>query len=108
MMAAASRVGDTLRVGPRWGLLVTLSGLAGLIALTVLVARLDMLPIAVGLAFMAVATLVSFRWPLVALVAFAALIPIERGRRPRRCRDAQPVGRRPVRRDLWSASAPAA
>ena len=77
MSAAVGRIGETLRVGPRAALLVTLAALVGIAVVAALATRQDRLPIAVGLGFVMLAMLVSFRWPLVSLLAFAALVPIE-------------------------------
>ena len=77
MSAAVGRIGETLRVGPRAALLVTLAALVGIAVVAALATRQDRLPIAVGLGFVTLAMLVSLRWPLVSLLAFAALVPIE-------------------------------
>jgi exopolysaccharide production protein ExoQ len=76
-MSWIDRVSDALRISHRRTLLVILGALAGLVILAALATRQDRLPVAVALAFVILAMLVSFKWPLAALLAFAALIPIE-------------------------------
>ncbi len=77
MSASVARVGQALRVSTRSAWLIAGAGLVGIAVVAALATRLGMLPLTLGAAFMAVATLTSFRWPLLSLAAFAALIPIE-------------------------------
>jgi len=56
---------------------MAIAGIAGLAALVALATRQGMLTMALGLVVLGLLTLVSFRWPLLPLVAFVALIPIE-------------------------------
>ena len=77
MNAAISRIDGMLHVGPRtaWGLV--LFGFVGLSGMVAVATRVHMLPIALGAAVLALVVAVSFRWPILGLAAFAALIPIE-------------------------------
>ena len=77
MSASVARVGDVLRVSTRTAWLMAIAGIAGLAALVALATRQGMLTMALGLVVLGLLTLVSFRWPLLPLVAFVALIPIE-------------------------------
>jgi O-antigen ligase len=52
-------------------------GLIGVLCVAAIGARLDVLPILVGGVAMGVGTLVGLRWPILPLILFAALIPIE-------------------------------
>lgn len=74
MRGSVARVGDVLRVGPLVASVVVLIGVIGVVALGT---RFGMLPALLALALFGVVTVVSFRWPIVALAVFAALIPIE-------------------------------
>jgi O-antigen ligase len=56
---------------------VVVIGVIGVVALAAVATRFDMLPVFLALALLGVVTAVSFRWPIVALAVFAALIPIE-------------------------------
>lgn len=70
-------MGQAFRVGPRSAWLIALVGLCGIAAFVALATRLGMLPLALGLVLVALVTVVGFRWPLLPLVIFAALIPLE-------------------------------
>jgi O-antigen ligase len=77
MRASVLRVGDLLRIGTHAASVVTVSGVIGVVVLAALATSLGVLPILLGAGLLGLVTLISFRWPLVALAAFAALIPIE-------------------------------
>lgn len=77
MSASVARVGEVLRVGPKWAWLIAAVALGGLTAGVALATRLGMLPMALGLVLAALVALVSLRWPLLPLALFVALIPIE-------------------------------
>lgn len=77
MSASVDRIGEAFRIGPRWVWPVALVALCGVAALVAVATRLGVLPLALGLAAVALLTVVGFRWPLLPLVVFAALIPIE-------------------------------
>src|SRR3990172_9182333 len=77
MSASVARVGDVLRVSPRMAWLITIAGVCGLAAFVALATRQGMLSMALGLAALALMGVVSLRWPLLPLIALAALIPIE-------------------------------
>ena len=77
MTESVARVGDVLRVGPRWAWLIAVVGLCALTVLAGQATRLDMLPTALGVVLAILVTLVSLRWPLLPLILFVALIPIE-------------------------------
>jgi O-antigen ligase len=77
MTASVARVGEVLRVGPRWAWLIAIVGLVVLAVVVAQATRLGMLPLAMGLALAALVTLVSFRYPLAPLILFVAMIPIE-------------------------------
>ncbi len=64
-------------MGPRSAWLITLLGLLGVLAVAALATRQGMLPIALGAVVLAITALMGFRWPLLSLVVFAVLIPIE-------------------------------
>jgi O-antigen ligase len=74
---SVARVGEVLGVGPRRAWLFTAVGLAGLAILVAQATRLSLMPTAVGLVLIAFVAMVCLRWPLLALAAFVALIPIE-------------------------------
>ena len=77
MSASIARISGALRMGTGAAWLVTLVFVVGVAAVVGLATRRDVLPLAVGMVVLAVAVALSFRWPLLALAAFAALIPIE-------------------------------
>ena len=77
MSAAAGRIGSALRVGPVAAWLIVATGLIGVAALAAVATRQGMLPTALGLVTLGLVTLVGLRWPLVILLVFVALIPIE-------------------------------
>ncbi len=62
---------------PRSAWSIALLGLLGVLAVAALATRQGMLPIALGAVVVAITALMGFRWPLLPLVVFAALIPIE-------------------------------
>jgi O-antigen ligase len=73
----AARVSAALHIGHRPAALLLVGGMTALTLLVVAAVGFRGLPLAVALVAGAVATIVSFRWPIVGLVALAALIPIE-------------------------------
>jgi exopolysaccharide production protein ExoQ len=77
MSASVVRIGTVLHVGRRPAWLVAVSGLLCVAAVSAVVTRQGMLPVALGSVILAITALIGFRWPLVPLIAFAALIPIE-------------------------------
>jgi O-antigen ligase len=77
MTESIARLGSALRVSNRIAWLCTGAFMVGLVGFVALATRRDMLPLALGLVVIAIAVAVSFRWPLLALGVFAALIPIE-------------------------------
>lgn len=77
MSASVSRVGEFLRVSPRIAWLVAVCGVLSVAVFAALATRQGMLPMALTLVLLALVALVSFRWPLLPLVMFVALIPIE-------------------------------
>jgi O-antigen ligase len=77
MTDSVARVGQVLGVGPRRAWIATIIGIVGLAILVAEATQLSVMPTVVGAAVVALMTLVCFRWPLLALAAFVALIPIE-------------------------------
>ena len=75
--ASVARIGRALRLDPRLAGAVVAAFVLTISLAAAMATRQGMLPIAVGAATAVVATVVGFRWPLVLLLAFAALIPIE-------------------------------
>lgn len=60
-----------------WMALLSAATVLGTAAFVLVAARLDLLLLATGAAFLPLALLVSLRWPLLPLFAFAALIPVD-------------------------------
>ena len=77
MSTSFARVGDTLRVGPRWSVAIILVGLLALAAGVAVATRMGMLPLALAAAAGACLTLVCLQRPMLALYAFVIMIPIE-------------------------------
>lgn len=77
MSEAVARIGQALRIDPRWAWLTVLIGFIGVVAVVALATWLGRLPILLGAGLFGLVTIVSFRWPFLALAGFAALIPIE-------------------------------
>jgi O-antigen ligase len=77
MSASVARVGDSLRVAPRAAWLIAMFGLVGVATLVAVATWLGMLPMLLGVVLLGLATLVGLRWPLVPLIVFVALIPVE-------------------------------
>lgn len=77
MIASVARINDLLHLEGRRASLVLLIGLFGFAAGVALVTRMGMLPIAIGAVVLAIVVATSVRWPLIGLLAFVALIPIE-------------------------------
>ena len=77
MTASVTRISEAFRLGPRSAWTIALLGLLGTLAVAALATRQGMLPIALGGVVVAITGLMGFRWPLLPLVVFAALIPIE-------------------------------
>ena len=75
-MTIVGRVNEAVRADPRspW---VALLGIAGVVAIAALGTRYNVLPIGIGAVLAAVVMVLGFRWPLLPLVVFTALIPIE-------------------------------
>jgi O-antigen ligase len=74
---AVGRIGSALRIGPAAAWLLVAIGLVGVAALAAAATWQGMLPTALGIVIAVVAALVGLRWPLVLLLIFVALIPIE-------------------------------
>lgn len=77
MTASVARISSALRVGSTAAWFATVLVLCAGVAVAGTATRLGMLPTALALALAAVGTLVSVRWPLLPLIAFAVLIPLE-------------------------------
>ena len=77
MNGSVGRIGDALRLGSKPAWLLAMIGLFGIVALAALATRLGMLPLVLALVLGGFATIVGFRWPLLLLLLFAALIPLE-------------------------------
>lgn len=77
MIATVARINQVLRLDPRWAWLTLLVGMTGFAGGVAVAARLNLLPLALGLVVIAIIAAASIRWPLLSLAAFAALIPIE-------------------------------
>jgi O-antigen ligase len=77
MTTAATRLGLALRVGPRTAAALIAGGFVLLPLVVVAGTRTGLLPI-MGIAIVGgVAGIVALRWPLLGLLAFAVLIPVE-------------------------------
>jgi O-antigen ligase len=77
MTASVAHFGQALGLGTRMSFIVTTCGLIGVAGVIALATRQDILVIVLGIAALGVATLVGFKWPILCLGLFAALIPIE-------------------------------
>jgi O-antigen ligase len=77
MSAAVARIGDAFHLGPRVTWLVCLAGLIGLVSAAALATRFGILILVLAAIGAVVLTVVSFRFPLMTLLLFAAFIPIE-------------------------------
>lgn len=77
MNSSVARVSHSLGVGHRAALLLALVGLVGMACLVAVATRLGVLPMLLGAVLLGFAALVGFRWPLLPLIVFAALIPVE-------------------------------
>ena len=77
MTTPATRLGSALRVGPKTAAALMAGGLVILPVAVIAGTRLGLLPIMVIAAVGGAAGLLALRWPLIGLLAFAALIPIE-------------------------------
>jgi O-antigen ligase len=77
MSSAVARIGAGLNVGTRSAWLIVATGLIGVTALVAVATRQGMLSLFVGGAVAGLTLLIGLRWPLVPLLVFAALIPIE-------------------------------
>lgn len=77
MTASVDHFGQALGLGTRMAFVVTTCGLVGLVGVIALATRQDVVVIVLGIAALGVATLVGFKWPILCLGLFAALIPIE-------------------------------
>jgi O-antigen ligase len=77
MTTSVTRIGNALNVGPRWAWFVTIAGLLVVLVGIAGATRLGMLPLGLAAGAMGLVLAVSFRWPIVSLLIFAALIPIE-------------------------------
>ncbi len=76
MTTSVPGIGALGRSNPR-ALALGLAGLVGVVVAAAVATRLDVLPIVLGIVAAALLTVASFRWPLLPLAAFVALIPIE-------------------------------
>jgi O-antigen ligase len=77
MSSSITRIGDAFDLGPNAARLMTLLGLIGGVAIAALATRQGVLILVLALALGGIATIVGIRWPLLPLMLFAALIPIE-------------------------------
>ena len=77
MTTPAARLGSALRVEPRTAAVLLVAGLVALPVLVLAGARLGLLPIMAVAVVGGAAGLVALRWPLVGLLAFAVLVPVE-------------------------------
>jgi O-antigen ligase len=77
LIAPVSRLGAALQVTPGVALLIAGCGLIGVASVSALAAFAGVLPMALGLVAVVVLAALGIRWPLLPLVLFAALIPIE-------------------------------
>ncbi len=77
MTTAVARIGSALHVTPVWAWLICVAGLGGLAATVGVAVSLNRLPLALALCVAGVVTILSFRWPILGLGVFTALIPIE-------------------------------
>src|SRR4029077_290918 len=73
----AARLGSALRVGPRTAVALLLRGLGVLPLVVIGGTRVGLLPTMAVALIGGAAGLVALRWPLIGLLAFAALIPVE-------------------------------
>jgi O-antigen ligase len=74
---SVTRVGEALNIGSRWAWPIVLAGLLGVAAVAALATYQGVLAVLIVLVVGGVTAVVGFRWPLVPLVVFVALIPIE-------------------------------
>ncbi len=102
--ASVARIGRALRLDPRLAGAVVAAFVLTIALAAAVATRQGMLPIAVGAATAVVATIVGFRWPLVLLLAFVALIPIEEVAAARGLRNGQSRCWDPVRAHLRAAT----
>lgn len=77
MIGPIARIGDAFRVPTAVGWLVAILAVGAATAVAAIATWLGVLPLVLVVLLGAFATVVSFRWPLVALALFAALVPIE-------------------------------
>jgi O-antigen ligase len=77
MTTAATRLGSALRVGPRTAAALIAGGLVLLPLVVIVGTRFGLLPILAIAIVGGAAGILALRWPLVGLLAFAVLIPIE-------------------------------
>ncbi len=77
VIASVARINHVLRMDRRWAGPTLVLGLAAFAAGVVLATRLNMLPLALGVGALTIVTAASVRRPLLGLLTFAALIPIE-------------------------------
>jgi O-antigen ligase len=72
-----TRIGSAFHVPQVWAWLILVVGLAGLVAGVAVATSLQRLPLSLGLGVLGLVTMLSFRWPILGLCVFTALIPIE-------------------------------
>ena len=72
-----TRIGGAFHVTQVWAWLILVVGLVGLVAGVAVAGSLQLLPLTLGLGVLGFVTILSFRWPILGLCVFAALIPIE-------------------------------
>jgi O-antigen ligase len=77
MFAPVARVGDVLGVGRRTSWAALTAGAAVVTVAIAMAARMDLLPVLAALLTAGVVAAAGFRWPLLPLLAFAAMIPVE-------------------------------
>ena len=74
---STARIEGAFGLSPTAARLLTIAGLTGVVLVAALSTYLQVVQIVVVLALGGLATIVGLRWPLLPLLAFAALIPVE-------------------------------
>ena len=77
MTASVTRIGQALGIGPKAAVLVVAGGWLGVAVVVAVATNRDALVALVGVAALAIATMVGLKWPILSLGLFAVLIPIE-------------------------------
>jgi O-antigen ligase len=77
MSLPVARMGGVLGLGGRAAWLIALAAIAGIALVAAAAARLDVLPLLLGVVILGIVAIAGFRWPLLPLFIFVAMIPIE-------------------------------